>query len=80
MPISACLNFKKGPRVPKPGFGTGIDFVPLLQGGRVSEKSLGVNTLQAAEPPYSVNNGHKKGEFELLGRRYLTKPPSSWVS
>ena len=33
------------------------DFVPLLQRGCVSEKSSGVRTLQAAEPPYSVNNG-----------------------
>ena len=31
--------------------------MPLLQGGRVSEKSMVVSTLQAAEPPYSVNNG-----------------------
>ena len=30
------------------------DFEPLLQGGRVIEKSLCVGTLQAAEPPYSV--------------------------
>ena len=29
----------------------------LVHGGRVSEKSLGVSTLQAAEPPYSVNSG-----------------------
>ena len=27
-------------------------FVSSLQGGRVSEKRLGVSTLQAAEPPY----------------------------
>ena len=33
------------------------DFLPLLHAGRVSEKSLGVSTLQAAEPPYNVNNG-----------------------
>ena len=34
------------------GFGVKRDFqvVPLLQGGRVSEKSLGVNTLQTTEP------------------------------
>ena len=29
-------------------------FLPLLHGG---EKKLGVSTLQAAEPPYSANNG-----------------------
>ena len=46
----------KGPRVPKPRFGVERDFVPLLQGGRVREKSLGVSTLQTAEPPYSVTN------------------------
>ena len=33
------------------------NFLPLVHGGRVGEKSLGINTLQAAEPPYSVNNG-----------------------
>ena len=33
------------------------DFLPILHGGRVSEKSLGVSTLQAVEPPCSVNNG-----------------------
>ena len=27
------------------------EFVPLFNGGRVSEKSLGVSTPQAAEPP-----------------------------
>ena len=32
----------------------------LVHGGRVSGKSLGVSTLQAAEPPYSVNNGPMK--------------------
>ena len=32
-------------------------FLPLLHGGRVSERSLGVSTLQAAAPSYSVNNG-----------------------
>ena len=42
----------------KPGLGVERrDFAPLLHGGRVSEKSLGVSTLQAAEPPHSVNNG-----------------------
>ena len=43
----------------KPGFGVVKEttFLPLLHGGRVSEKSLGVSTLQAAEPPYIVNNG-----------------------
>ena len=38
---------KKGPRVPKQGFDVVRDFVPLLR-GRVSEKNLGVSTLQAA--------------------------------
>ena len=48
----------QGPRVLKPEFGVVREntFLPLLHGGRVSEKSLGVSTLQAAEPPYSVNN------------------------
>ena len=48
----------QGPGVLKPEFGVVREntFLPLLHGGRVSEKSLGVSTLQAAEPPYSVNN------------------------
>ena len=38
----------KGPRVLKTGFGVEReDFVPLLQGGCVSEKSSGVSTLEA---------------------------------
>ena len=43
----------------KPGFGVEGDgiFLPLVHGGGVSEKSLGVSKLQAAEPRYSVNNG-----------------------
>ena len=51
--------FKKT-RLPKPGFGVEREvFVPLLQGGCVSEKSsAAVGTLQAAaQPPYSVQNG-----------------------
>ena len=31
--------------------------MPLLHGGRVREKSLGVSTRQAVEHAYSVNNG-----------------------
>ena len=34
-----------------------LKFMPLLQRGRFSEMSLGVSTLQAADPPYSVNIG-----------------------
>ena len=42
----------------KPRFGEERwDFLPSLHGRRVGEKSLGASTLQAAEPPYSVNNG-----------------------
>ena len=37
----------KGPRVLKTGFGVERDFVPLLQGGCVSEKSSGVSALEA---------------------------------
>ena len=50
---------EKGPRVLKSGIWRRERkySVPLLQGGHVTEKSLGVSTLQAAEPPYSVNNG-----------------------
>ena len=33
------------------------NFLPLGHGERVGEKSLGVSTLQATEPPYSVKNG-----------------------
>ena len=36
---SLLLLFSKGPRVQKPGFGIERDFVPLLQRGRVSEKT-----------------------------------------
>ena len=50
----------KGLRVPKLGFRVERDFVTLLQqGGRFSEKSLGVSALQAAQPPYSVRGPHK---------------------
>ena len=42
------------------------NFVPLLQEGSVSENSLGVSTLQAAEPPYSVNNGPKTNRYASL--------------
>ena len=42
--------------------------MPFLHGGRVSEKSLGVSTLQAAEPPYSVNNGPMKQISKNIGK------------
>ena len=43
------------------------DFVHLLQGGSVREKSLGVSTLQAAEPPY------------VLPFRLVLNEESSWL-
>ena len=47
---------ESGPRELKPRFSVERkNFVSLLHGGRVSEKSLGVSALQAAEPPHSVN-------------------------
>ena len=39
---------------------TGFFAPSFVHGGRVSEKRLGVSTLQVAEPPYSVNNGPMK--------------------
>ena len=56
----------------KPGFGVERwDFLPLVHGGHVSENSLDVSTLQAAEPPYSVNNGpvkqiQKTGKWRVI--------------
>ena len=48
------------------------NFLPLLHEGRVSEKSLGVSTLQAAEPLYSVNDGRGlKVHFSTL--RFWTR-------
>ena len=42
-------------------------FFTLVHGGGVSEKSLGVSTLQAAEPPYSVNKSNKRN-LENIGK------------
>ena len=41
--------------------------MPLVQGGRVSDNSLGVSTLQAAEcHPYTVNSGGPIKSFALI--------------
>ena len=53
----SLLTLKKTARPETGIWGREKDFSPLLHRGRVCEKSLGVSTLQAAEPPYSVNNG-----------------------
>ena len=42
-------------------------FLPLLHEERVCEKSWGVSTLRAAEPPFSVNNGPiKQNRFRMF--------------
>ena len=58
--ISLSKIVNTGPRVLKPGFGAERwDYLPHYMEG-VLVNSLGVSTLQAADPPYIVNNGPNK--------------------
>ena len=51
----------------KPLFGV-ERFFALITWERVSEKSLSVSTLQASEPPYSINNSYKIN-LENIGKK-----------